>query len=312
MIHNDLCKGCKYCLYGLKSVLFITGLCEQHCYYCPVSSERFGKDVMYINDKLVKNLEEDILEELDKCFSNGIAITGGEPLLVIDRVVKISHLLKREYGSNFHIHMYIHVSSLREENLKKLLSSEIDEIRVHAISLSQVMSKVDLLHIIKDSNIELGLEIPAIPGLESEIVNVIEYLCSNSLISFLNINELDVSSRNESEFLKRKFKFTSYGSVDGSLKAGLKIAEIVYRKYSWLKINVCSTRSKDQIQISSRLFRRNLRVSQYYDLVNDDGTLGRVIIDSKYFHPLNVENLEKGRYLKILKMSDEEVILEEY
>jgi pyruvate formate-lyase activating enzyme-like uncharacterized protein len=43
-------RGCELCLLGAKSVIFITGLCPLSCPYCPVSAERFGKDVMYVND----------------------------------------------------------------------------------------------------------------------------------------------------------------------------------------------------------------------------------------------------------------------
>lgn len=60
IIYNDLPTGCKLCLMGLKSILFITGLCNVKCFYCPVSRERIGRDVIYINDKIINKFPEDI------------------------------------------------------------------------------------------------------------------------------------------------------------------------------------------------------------------------------------------------------------
>ncbi|HRZ19884.1 MAG TPA: radical SAM protein, partial [Methanofastidiosum sp.] len=34
---GKLSKGCKLCIKGRKSVLFVTGLCGVNCYYCPLS-----------------------------------------------------------------------------------------------------------------------------------------------------------------------------------------------------------------------------------------------------------------------------------
>ncbi|MFX1268591.1 MAG: hypothetical protein ACFFAK_11585, partial [Promethearchaeota archaeon] len=51
-------KGCRLCLIGAKTVLFINGLCQnpKHCYwYCPISDERKGKDFTYANEIKIKS-----------------------------------------------------------------------------------------------------------------------------------------------------------------------------------------------------------------------------------------------------------------
>ena len=58
---GKLAKGCRLCIKGKKSVLFVTGLCNINCYYCPVSNEKKNKDISYINERKIEK-KEDILE----------------------------------------------------------------------------------------------------------------------------------------------------------------------------------------------------------------------------------------------------------
>ena len=59
---GKLPKGCAKCIKGEKLVLFVTGLCPNKCFFCPISEKKSGKDVVYANEwKIAK--EKDILEE---------------------------------------------------------------------------------------------------------------------------------------------------------------------------------------------------------------------------------------------------------
>jgi Uncharacterized conserved protein related to pyruvate formate-lyase activating enzyme len=105
-IHSGpLAKGCDMCLVGAKAVIFITGLCRYRCFYCPVDRERFGRDVIYVNDVRADTVG-DVVREVAASGAAGVAITGGDPLEVPERVVEVSSALKREFGRGFHIHLY--------------------------------------------------------------------------------------------------------------------------------------------------------------------------------------------------------------
>ncbi|ADY02424.1 Radical SAM domain protein [Vulcanisaeta moutnovskia 768-28] len=270
---GEFARGCRQCQLGIKSVLFITGICPLNCFYCPVSRDRFGKDVMFINDRPVSKFPDDIIDELDRAGSNGLAITGGDPIMVVDRVVELVRLLKDTYGRDFHIHMYTHVLNINEDAIKKLAGSGIDEVRIHAVNPAQLSGKLGLLKMLKDAGIELGLEVPALPRFENDIVKVAELLINNGLISFVNINELDVSPANINNLISMGYKPGPDGSVIGSIDAGIKIATEIRRRWPWISVNVCTSRYKDLAQIGARLFRINMRVSGGDEVVLDDGTV---------------------------------------
>ncbi len=92
-----LSSGCVLCHEGAKLVLFVTGRCRRTCWYCPLSRERKGKDTAYANDRRIET-PEDIIAEAEIMSALGTGVTGGEPLLVLDRVIEYCTLLKDTYG----------------------------------------------------------------------------------------------------------------------------------------------------------------------------------------------------------------------
>jgi len=70
-----LSEGCRLCQQGAKMVLFVTGLCPKSCFYCPLSDERRGKDVIFANEKPVKS-DEDLLKEAELMTLSGLGSLG--------------------------------------------------------------------------------------------------------------------------------------------------------------------------------------------------------------------------------------------
>ncbi len=87
--YNYLPPGCRICLQGASLVLFVTGVCERSCSYCPLSEERAGRDVVFADEQPVAGMQ-DILEEAHSIGALGTGITGGEPLLKLDYVLSAS------------------------------------------------------------------------------------------------------------------------------------------------------------------------------------------------------------------------------
>ena len=95
--HSYLSPGCQICRQGASLVLFVTGVCERDCFYCPLSTERRGRDAVYANERRAES-DSEILEEAHAIGALGTGITGGEPLLKMEFVLKSIRALKGEFG----------------------------------------------------------------------------------------------------------------------------------------------------------------------------------------------------------------------
>ena len=58
---GNLPKGCRQCVKGQKLVFFVTGICPRRCYYCPISDKKYQHDVIYANERPVKNIHQILL-----------------------------------------------------------------------------------------------------------------------------------------------------------------------------------------------------------------------------------------------------------
>ena len=90
---GSLPKGCRLCAAGKKSVFFITGVCNAGCFFCPISEQKKNNDVIFINERPVKK-NNDVIGEINACRSEGVGITGGDPLARIDRTCAYIRKLK--------------------------------------------------------------------------------------------------------------------------------------------------------------------------------------------------------------------------
>ena len=279
--------GCRMCLKGEKSVLFVTGKCSKNCYYCSLSDNKKNKDKIIINEWETEN-EKDILEEIRLCGSKGVGITGGDPLIVLDRTVKLIKLLKKEFGEKFHIHLYTPLTIVSKDKLKKLYEAGLDEIRFHPnVDDNKNWEKINIA---KEFKWKIGVEIPALPNKLSESLLLIEFLSSK--IDFLNINELEISDNNFQDFEGLGFSTIkdSY-AIKNSISIAKKIGEHAYKK-GIKNVHVCSATTKDKYQLRKRILRRAKNSKKEYDVMTQEGMLirGAVYTEKDDF---NIKELKK-------------------
>lgn len=269
--NGELSRGCQFCVKGEKTVLFITGLCHKHCFYCPISDQKSNKDVIFANEIPIQD-ENGLIQEIELCNSKGVGITGGDPLLRLERTCNFISILKEKFGKQFHIHLYTPLDLVSEEVLNKLYKSGLNEIRFHPNLKDQKdWKKIEL---VKKFDWKVGIEIPSIPSLSKGVLNLIEYI--KDKVDFININELEISDTNSNNLTEQGFipkdEF-SYG-VKGSEELALEIL----KKYPSFNIHYCTTTLKDRVQLANRIKRRAKNIKKDFDIVTEEGMLIRGVI----------------------------------
>ncbi|MCL2607613.1 MAG: 4Fe-4S cluster-binding domain-containing protein [Methanomassiliicoccaceae archaeon] len=273
VFRGDLAEGCEHCMNGSKMVLFLTGVCATGCFYCPVSDEKRGKNVTYANEQRVHGNEE-IIAEAESMDATGTGITGGDPLLDVNRTADTVRMLKDRFGKEHHIHLY--TSTIDPDKTAVLEAAGLDEIRFHpSVSLWENIGTTGLGKIVSSSKMDIGIEVPAIPGLMPQLEKLISDVSSLGA-DFININELEFSESNWS-----MMDSNQYGLKDDLSSAVLgseDVAKRLVKKFSNVNIHFCSSSFKDSVQLRKRLIRTAERIAREYDVVTKDGTIIKGVI----------------------------------
>jgi pyruvate formate-lyase activating enzyme-like uncharacterized protein len=232
-------------------VLFVTGLCDSSCYYCPLSQSKAGQDVVFADEMPVSD-NSDILLEAKAIRSEGAGISGGDPLCQLERTLEYIQLLKTEFGPDFHTHLYTSQTDISEADLQQLKIAGLDEIRFHP----QTDDWSGIERAIQ-SELVVGIEVPALPGKKDNLIQVAKR-AEEMGVSFLNINELESSETNFESLVSLGMKLTSMesASIEGSASTAVEVLDWASDNVQKLSVHFCSARFKDAIQMRKRLERR--------------------------------------------------------
>lgn len=266
--NGKIAKGCEHCVNGSKMVLFVTGRCSTGCFYCPVSAEKKGKDVVYANEGRVSD-DAGIIAEAESMEATGTGITGGDPLGVMDRTLDAIKLLKRHFGKGHHIHLY--TSMIDPDKVKMLEEAGLDEIRFHpSPSVWDKMESTKLKEIVAHTKMDVGIEVPAIPGMGKELGALIAYAVSAG-VGFINLNELEFSESNWNMMDEHGFEIVD--ELSSAILGSEELALSLMKANRKAPIHFCSSVFKDGVQLRNRLIRRANHIARPYDVVTEDGTL---------------------------------------
>ncbi|MFO7678144.1 MAG: radical SAM protein [Thermoplasmatota archaeon] len=272
------------CAQGSKMVVLITGLCSAHCYYCPLSFEKGQKDIIYADEWKLNNENDTkkLIREAEYITAKGAGITGGDPLLVWERTQKYIILLKDTFGSDFHIHLY--TSGLIHTNkISSLISAGLDEIRFHpSPQYWNCMNTSPYAQVIRksvDESIDVAIEIPVIPTMENEIIQMIQWADTNQL-QWVNLNELEFSERNVQALMSKGYEVKDElsAAVQNSQETALNVISQIQQQKLEIGVHYCSVSFKDGIQLQNRIKRRAQKIAKEYEVITKDGTLLKGII----------------------------------
>ena len=256
---GDLPTGCKMCAKGAKMVLFVSGICDAKCFYCPISEPKKMKDVMFADEMPLRNMR-DAIYEANMIQATGTGITGGDPLKFYERTSDYIRILKEEFGNSHHIHLYTISGS--KEAIDAVGKAGLDEIRFHPPEeIWNVMDRSIFKQRIKwarDCGMSVGIEVPSLPDREDDMRSLIDFSRRMDL-DFINLNELEFSETNFENLLGRNYSVKN--DVESGAKGSQAMAIKMVRENPEFTVHYCSASFKDSVQLKNRL-KRGQRILQ--------------------------------------------------
>ncbi len=286
---GTLAKGCELCIKGLKSVLFITGVCSVNCFYCPLSPYRKNLDKIIINEKEVEK-DEDVIKEVELCKSEGVGITGGDPLLRMERTLHYMKLLKETFGDKFHLHLYT-FGIMNEPKFKSILekldNAGLDELRFHLDMENK--KNWNLVKIATEFSFDVGVEVPCIPDREGHMKEMVHFL-EDIGVKFINLNEFEASELTIDEIQKRGYELNvdEFNTIVGSYELGRKMIGYIASYLDRLSAHFCESYVKEYYQLRNRMKLRASSIKREYEQVSDEGWLYK-----GYIYPKEGQTLEQ-------------------
>lgn len=280
VVYGELPLGCRLCQKGLKSVIFLTGLCPRNCFYCPLSTDRKNKDVLFINESRVQlktpfsRLEETLFQEIMLSASLGASLTGGDPLVKPNRTFRIIKALKERFGRGFHVHLYTSgIVFLKSRGIVgRLVESGLDELRIHAPT--DILEKI--VRIIKDydtDKLSVGLEYPSLPNGQRYLQKLVRIAQKHEL-GFINLNELEFTETNAYALMSRGYTMSpDYKTARDSMRAAIDTIKWAKERGYTVTIHFCPVQVKDIYQTGLRHYRKSVLSALEHNTVTDDGTL---------------------------------------
>lgn len=280
-------------------VVGVTEICRRGCYYCPNPPQR--TDTSYAGDLVVEE-DQDLIREARLIDAQAACITGGEPLMKLERAIRFIRTLKQGMGPAFHLHLYTCVADVSPKTLKALFDAGLDEIRFHLHGPHETSGLSHALEL----PWRVGVEIPCIPSPPGCVPEIV-HMAREHGVALINLNEFHMAPSNYDKLLKRGFhaaepipesmdgvpvtprmreamlsdlRFVSKTQVVGSRELAM---ELLGESQSWPEgspwLHFCSSQSKFSVQKTNRDRRRAAAVARSCDEVTDSGRLlfGRII-----------------------------------
>lgn len=289
-LQGDLPQGCGLCSRGAKLVLFVTGVCHYDCFYCPVGETRRDDHGAWANERYIPPEDvgegpdlEAIRDEVEKTRARGTGLTGGDPMYDPERTIRFIRFLKDEFGEAHHVHIYTQIP-FDEAWLEDLHEAGLDEFRFHPPEeiWSDVDAHEEYASLYRQAQTyegwDVGFEIPCIPGWSRETQDLTRWLDENGF-PFLNLNEFEFSPTNAAKLRERGHE--AKDDVTSKAQGSAEVAREVMKSAADrdVAVHFCSSPFKDAIQLRARLRRRAEQTARPFEVVTEDATLLRGVLD---------------------------------
>lgn len=240
---RELSPGCRLCVEGSWSCLFVNGRCNLSCFYCPSAQDDIGEPT---TNNLSFSSAEHYLAYLQHFGFRGFSLSGGEPLLTLERSLNYLVTVKKHFGDKIHSWIYTNGSLVTPDILARLRDCGLDEIRFDIGARDYSLDKAFLA---VEQIPTVTIEIPAVPE-EKERLRMTLKKMADGGINFLNLHQLRLTNYNYRHLRERPYTYL-HGEKITVLESELTALELLKHARDQqlvLPINYCSFVFKNRYQ----------------------------------------------------------------
>lgn len=240
---RKLSPGCRLCVEGVWSCLFVNGRCNCDCFYCPTDQQTLG---LPATNAVEFRTPADYVAYLERFGFRGVSLSGGEPLLTPGRTLGFLRAVKERFGDQVHLWLYTNGTLLTRELVRELAAAGLDEIRFDIGATGYQLKQAALA---AGAIPHLTVEIPAIPEerglMESKLAEM-----QQLGVNYLNLHQLRLTPYNFPKLAGRGYTFV-HGEKVTVLESELTALQLI--RYGLdqgieLPINYCSFVYKNRFQ----------------------------------------------------------------
>jgi len=263
---GPLSPGCLLCGQGSWSCLFINGKCNCRCFYCPTSQDDLSVPT---TNRLTFERAEDYSDYVREFGFTGVSISGGEPLLTLDRTLDYIRTVRQKNGDGLHIWMYTNGTLLDQDTVLKLKDAGLSEIR---FDLGARDYRLDALRLAVGHIPVVTVEVPAVPEDRDTLASLIPVLHDEG-VNHLNLHQLRLTPHN-SRFLKKRNYTLLHGERVTVLESELTVLYLLNRAVLEgfrLPVNYCAFAYKNQHQRAANRKRNAPFIMKPYESLTENG-----------------------------------------
>ncbi|MBU2651914.1 MAG: radical SAM protein [Bacteroidetes bacterium] len=270
---ESLSPGCRICGEGTWSCLFINGICNSHCFYCPTPQDDIG---IPTTNTVRFSSEKDYSDYIRIFGFRGISISGGEPLLSPKAAMNYIEAVKSSSGTNIHTWLYTNGKLVNPEILRSLRDAGLEEIRFDIGAIDYDLSKVEMA--VKIIPV-VTVEIPAIPEDFTRMKTII-WNMQEIGVKYLNLHQLRATPHNIRNLLKRDYTFIhgKRATVLESEMTALKLIRFARENATNIPVNYCSFVYKDRYQRFAARRRHAAYVCEGYETITGAGFIRQLSV----------------------------------
>jgi pyruvate formate-lyase activating enzyme-like uncharacterized protein len=264
----SLSPGCQICQNGDWDCNLINRMCTRDCYFCK-RHHSVRTDLDSESEGYTFTTPSAHVDFIKTFKIKGVGFSGGEPLLVKERLLSHIKAIRMEFGRSIYLWIYTNGDLVDRETLTELRDAGLDEIR---FNLSAREYDLTPIAIAREYIPTVAVEIPAIPE-DIELVKSLLVEMQSVGIDFLNLHQLSFKSQNWRELLRRPYHIdcsTGMGIHESEIGA-LMLLLYACEQQLQLPINYCSCVYKSRFQKRGQRIQRARAVFKNFQEITNAG-----------------------------------------